>query len=88
MPESFRWHVAHDRFDVAEEIVRHVAKVNKKTLHSTEHILRKPHTTEKTKKHTIFDMFSSRKLILVTVLSAMNWYATFIYNIFLLIFFF
>ena len=74
VPESFRWHVAHDRQDIAEGIVRHVAKVNNKTLHSTDHILRKPKSLETGRKHTILDLFSSRKLILVTVLSAINWY--------------
>ena len=76
VPESFRWYAAHDRHHDAEKIVRHVANVNGKTLHSTEHILRKPNTTKSTtKKHTILDMFSSKKLIIVTVLSALNWYA-------------
>jgi len=75
VPESFRWYAAHDRHHDAEKIVRHVANVNGKTLHSTEHILRKPNTTKSTtKKHTILDMFSSKKLIIVTVLSALNWY--------------
>ncbi|XP_052816361.1 organic cation/carnitine transporter 2-like [Mya arenaria] len=75
IPESFRWHVAHDRQDVAEGIIQHVAKVNKKTLTSTKNVLRKPETEKKDKKHSVLDLFGSRKLIVVSLLSALNWVA-------------
>ncbi|WAR11337.1 ORCT-like protein [Mya arenaria] len=75
IPESFRWHVAHDRQDVAESIIQHVAKVNKKKLTNTDHILRKLETDKKDKKHTVLDLFASRKLIVVSLLLALNWIA-------------
>ncbi|WAR11431.1 OCTL-like protein, partial [Mya arenaria] len=64
IPESFRWHVAHDRQDVAEGIIQHVAKVNRKKLMATDHILHKPETAVKDRKHTILDLFASRELIM------------------------
>ncbi|WAR11336.1 ORCT-like protein [Mya arenaria] len=73
IPESFRWHVAHNRLDIAEDIIHHVAKVNGKTLKTTEHLLRVPSTSDKDKKHTVLDMFASRQLIVVSVLLALNW---------------
>ncbi|XP_052818707.1 organic cation/carnitine transporter 2-like isoform X2 [Mya arenaria] len=75
IPESFRWHVAHNRLDIAEDIIHHVAKVNGKTLKTTEHLLRVPSTSDKDKKHTVLDMFASRQLIVVSVLLALNWAA-------------
>ncbi|XP_053393411.1 organic cation/carnitine transporter 2-like isoform X2 [Mercenaria mercenaria] len=72
IPESFRWFIAHDKPDKAEEIIKQVAAYNKRELTDIAHHLEKPKDT-KDRKYTFVDLLKSRKLIIITLLSALNW---------------
>ncbi|XP_060606511.1 solute carrier family 22 member 4-like [Ruditapes philippinarum] len=79
-PESFRWHLSHDRTHVAKDIIQRIAKFNKKSVND-ETILELLNTTvldEKSgdrKKYSLWNLFNTRRLAKITVLSMTNWLA-------------
>ncbi|XP_053385130.1 solute carrier family 22 member 4-like isoform X1 [Mercenaria mercenaria] len=74
IPESFRWYVAHDKPEKAEEILRYVAKFNKHEDINLHRALRKPETRDN-KRYTVLDLVKTKTLIRVTLLSALSWIA-------------
>ena len=76
IPESFRWHLSHDRKETAHEILKKVAKTNKKPYVTIEQLqdLSLGDTKEKgDRKYTILDIFKSKYLIRVTFLMSFPW---------------
>ncbi|XP_045211468.2 organic cation transporter protein-like [Mercenaria mercenaria] len=76
IPESFRWYIAHDKPEKAEVIIRRIAAFNKRQLYHVGHLIEKPKsTTPSFHKYSVIDMLSSKLLIRITLLSALNWFA-------------
>ncbi|KAL4240616.1 hypothetical protein ACF0H5_001407 [Mactra antiquata] len=76
IPESFRWYIAHDKLEQAKEIIHKVAAFNKREISNlTELMTSQPTTDPDSKKYSLVDLFRTRKLTRITLLSSMNWFA-------------
>ncbi|KAL4240699.1 hypothetical protein ACF0H5_001491 [Mactra antiquata] len=74
IPESFRWYIAHDKPKKAEVIIRSVARYNRHESFDAQKILSKVET-KNYQKYSPLDLFKTKQLVKVTLLSSLNWMA-------------
>ncbi|XP_053387556.1 solute carrier family 22 member 4-like isoform X2 [Mercenaria mercenaria] len=72
VPESFRWYIAHEKFDKAKEIVKSIAKFNRNYDFNTAVDLRRLDNQTKL-RYSLLNLFQTRTLVKVTLFSALNW---------------
>lgn len=77
MPESFRWYLSHDRQNEAKKVIKYVAKRNKQPItdQMLDEYLKAQSDIEMRKdtKYTIIQLFRTRRLTRITLLSMINW---------------
>ncbi|XP_053393423.1 solute carrier family 22 member 4-like isoform X2 [Mercenaria mercenaria] len=72
IPESFRWYIAHDKPEKARAIIEKVAVYNgRPDFDVSEHLVKPEGKSDR--KYTFIDLFRSKKLIKISVLSSFNW---------------
>ncbi|XP_053408167.1 solute carrier family 22 member 4-like isoform X2 [Mercenaria mercenaria] len=80
VPESFRWHLSHDRTHIAKDIIQRIGKFNNRVV-SDETVMELLNTTViaspsgDKKKYSFIHLFKTGKLAKITCLSAVNWLA-------------
>ncbi|XP_060552263.1 organic cation transporter-like protein [Ruditapes philippinarum] len=73
-PESFRWYVAHDKPEKAGNILRSVANYNKHNDVNFSKALKKPEDTHD-RRYTLLDLFKTKYMIRISLLSSLSWFA-------------
>lgn len=80
IPESFRWHLANDKVEQAEQTIKAIAKFNGLESVKIDSFMVKPEKVEMVavKRYTVLDLLKTRKLLVVLLISSLNWYETFV----------
>ena len=80
VPESFRWHVSHDKFEHAEKTIKYIGKVNGHENIETD-TLKRLVVTEKSedqakksdKKYTILHILRHKRLLKLSLILCWMW---------------
>ncbi|XP_053392444.1 organic cation transporter protein-like [Mercenaria mercenaria] len=77
VPESFRFYVGHDRIEDAENIIKKIARINKKPVPDMSELNLLKASIEKAKlldkKYSFIDFFKNKQLLKCTLLLAVVW---------------
>ncbi|WAR13114.1 S22A7-like protein [Mya arenaria] len=68
VPESFRWYIGHDRIEDAKQIVKKMARYNRKPVPKSLDYIGKENAESGDQKYFFSDLFKERKLRLYTCL--------------------
>ncbi|XP_052818377.1 organic cation transporter protein-like [Mya arenaria] len=73
VPESFRWYIGHDRIEDAKQIVKKMARYNRKPVPKSLDYIGKENAESGDQKYFFSDLFKERKLRLYTCLFMLVW---------------
>ncbi|WAR00506.1 OCTL-like protein [Mya arenaria] len=80
IPESFRWYLSHNRSQDARGVMKYISRLNRteltdESLHEMLRVEKGELATGDKRKYSFIHLFKTRRLVKITLLSAINWFA-------------